>query len=139
IGVFRKLLREFNLQDRFIGGRRRKKVALHAIEGTRIFGRLRHSRDYSRERLIVEAHFREETDLRIDFHYIRELLNFFAGVFIKYADTFAGLLLFTLRPARSAKTVLGRHQNGVEQPTLRKPLGSELLKAYAKRKHRHER
>ena len=62
----------------------------------------------------------------------------FAGVFIQYTDSFVGLFV-PLRPAGTTKTVLGRHQNGVEQPTLRKPLGGEFLKAYAKRKHRHER
>src|ERR1700688_1111345 len=81
-------------------------MALHAIEGAGIFRGFRHTGNYRREGFVVEANFREETYLRIDFYYIRESFDFFAGIFIQYADRIARLR-FTLWPACSTKNVFG--------------------------------
>ena len=65
-------------------------MALHAIEGAGIFGRVRHAGDHGGEGFVVEADFGEEADLRVDLDDVGKFFNFLAGVFIERAGRLLG-------------------------------------------------
>src|SRR5258708_2919099 len=133
-----EVFRKFDLQDGFVGGGGRKEVALHAVEGTGVSSGVGHSGDDGGEGLVVEANFREETDLRVDLDDVGKFFHFLAGVVAQNARRFVRFGL-ALRASHTAESVFGSDDNGVEEAALRKAFCGELLQADAEGEHGDER